>query len=127
MIKKYDEDLIKKVIDRILEENKNDLDDLTETSDVVGELYEVIDRLLNSSGEINLKTEINHPKNLAILTVVENYASQIKLKKVPDTLNLFQKQYLKNMVSYKRGSRNEVVTILKSKKEEMKETDEFVD
>lgn len=119
---------IKDLIEKIIAEDKdNRFSELLQSGEVASELYEVIAELMSAKGNIHLKTEILKPKALAVLTIIEKYAENKKLKNSAKLLFDFQNQYLQNMISYKRHSREEIVEVLKAKHKEMLNSEELVD
>lgn len=75
-------------------------------------IQQILNNLVNSDKNLALKTEIYHPKKLAILYTLANY---LKIKKYVKTAKLikdFIETYLKYMISNKRKSRNEVIRAL---------------
>ena len=86
------------------------LKDFLSTNEI--SIQQILNNLLNSDKNLSLKTEIYHPKKLAILYTLANY---LKARKYPNTSKLifnFIETYLKYMVSNKRKSRNEVIRAL---------------
>lgn len=123
-----DINFIEEIVKKINKENKNAFDSIIDDDGIVtSELAEVIGQLMDASRNIHLKTEIYKPNSLAKLTVTEKYAKNLGMNQSSETLRLYQQQYLENMVSYKRHSREEITAVLIAKSEELKQKDEVVD
>ena len=75
-------------------------------------IQQILNNLLNSDKNLSLKTEIYHPKKLAILLTLAYYLKGKKYIKTYNLIKDFIETYLKYMVSNKRKSRNEVIRAL---------------
>jgi len=64
--------------------------------------------------DVNLKTEIDRPVELAILSSVAGYLRQRKYPKSAKVIETFVTEYRLNMVSYKRQSRKEFIEALRA-------------
>lgn len=83
------------------------LDDIIETKDIT--LQQILNNLLDGTKDLDLKTHIFKPKQLASLVVFSNYLKTFKLKKSYNLLDSFIQKYLRYMISFKRLSRTEII------------------
>jgi len=79
------------------------------------EFYDILKDLVNIDKNLSLKTEINRPRNLAILKIISEYSQSLNLERTNKLLESFIEIFQRYMVSYKRGSRTEIIEALKSK------------
>ena len=71
-------------------------------------LQQILNNLLDSEN-IELKTHIHKPLNLAILKLISDYIRLSGYKEPSELLDNFILIFLKYMVSYKRLSRTEII------------------
>jgi len=90
--------------------------ELLQTEELTAE--RILNTLLRADENLNLKTHIENPIALAILTVMAERLQRMKLKKSSQTLRRFIRVYLEYMVSYKRLSRKEIIDALKERRRE---------
>ena len=81
----------------------------------------ILNNMLDGSTNLELKSQIHKPKQLASLVVLSDYLKAYGYKKSSGILNAFIKKYLRYMVSFERQSRTEIVKALTQPREEMKE------
>jgi len=96
-----------------LTDSQKDFSDIFQTSDF-SEFYNVLQQMLDGSKDIDLKTEIHRPRIISIMQTITEFANQLNLKQTADTLRKFVIYYYRNMVSFNRGSRKEIVQALQS-------------
>jgi len=72
-------------------------------------LITTLNNLLDSEHNLELKTHILRPLNLAILKLIAKYIKLSGYKEPSDLLINFIKIFLKYMISYKRLSRTEII------------------
>jgi len=77
-------------------------------------LQKILNNLLDGSKDLDLKTHIIKPKQLASLVSYANYLNTIELTKTSELIIDFVKDFLRKMVSYKRLSRIEVIKAISS-------------
>ena len=77
-------------------------------------LQKILNNLLDGSKDLELKTHIIKPKQLASLVSYANYLKTIELVKTSKLIIDFVKDFLRKMVSYKRLSRIEVIRAISS-------------
>lgn len=77
-------------------------------------LQKILNNLLDGSKDLDLKTHITKPKQLASLISYANYLETIELTKTSKLIIDFVNDFLRKMVSYKRLSRIEVVKAISS-------------
>ncbi len=88
------------------------LDEMDEDNDI--SLNQILNNLLSAEQNLELKSHVFRPKELAVLDVLAN---DLKSKGLPissKVLKDFINMYLKYMVSFKRLSRKEVIKALSS-------------
>jgi len=83
------------------------LDDIIETNDIT--LQQILNNLLDGSKDLDLKTHIFKPKQLASLIILANYFKVIKLEKSSKLIKDFVDKFLRYMISFKRLSRSEII------------------
>ena len=86
------------------------LEELKQVKDITAQ--EILSNLLDGSENLDLKTHINKPKQLAGLNVVCNLLENSEFTKSSDIIRSFIEIYLRYMVSYNRMSRTEVIKAL---------------
>lgn len=72
-------------------------------------LQKILNNLLDGSKDLDLKTHIFKPRQLAGLIALANYLKTIKLTNTSKLIIDFVDDFLRKMVSYKRLSRIEIV------------------
>jgi len=88
--------------------NDNDIfNELIESTDI--SLQQILNNLLDGSQNLDLKTQILKPKQLASLKVFSELIGKFNYSKSSLILNDFIKVYLRYMVSYERQSRKEII------------------
>lgn len=75
-------------------------------------IEKILNNLINNTDNLELKTEIHKPKELASLYSYAKYLKQQKFIIPYKTIINFIKQYLKYMVSFNRMSRTEIIKAL---------------
>lgn len=88
-------------------EIENALKDLAEVKDM--SLQEILSNLLDGEQNLDLKTHIFKPKQLASLIVLGEHLDSLGFKKSSGVIAGFVQVYLRYMVSYKRLSRQEII------------------
>ena len=87
-------------------------DDLIESHDV--SLQQILNNLLDGTKDLDLKTQIFKPKQLASLKILTELLGKLKYKESNKMLESFIKTFLRYMVSYQRQSRKEIIKALSS-------------
>ncbi len=95
--------------------------DLTPSDDDLT-FEKILNALLDGDKNLDLKTHINKPKQLASLKIIEDVLKDAKCGKAGELVNAFTKKYLRYMVSFKRMSREETIKAISEPREEMKPT-----
>jgi len=85
------------------------------------EFYNILKDLLDSEKNLETKTEINSPFHISILQTYQELLDQYNFKKSSTLVKTFLKNFLTDMISFKRKSREEIVSILQNYKEEEEE------
>lgn len=86
----------------------------------------ILNALLDGDKNLDLKTHINKPKQLAGLKIIENVLKSVKCPKSSELVDAFTKKYLRYMVSFKRLSRTETIQAIAEPREAIKsEKDKF--
>ena len=80
-------------------------------------LITTLNNLLDGSNDLDLKTHIVKPKQLASLISYANYLKTIGLTKTSKLIIDFVKDFLRKMVSYKRLSRTEIIKAISNLQE----------
>ena len=75
-------------------------------------VQEILNVLLEGDNNLDLKTHIIRPKQLAALYTFANVLKSCKYLKSAQLLHNFIEQYLRYMISYKRLSRGEIIKAL---------------
>lgn len=83
------------------------LDDLTEIKDV--SIQDILVTLLDGEHDLDLKSEILNPKDLASLNALSLVIGMNKLKGSSFLIDKFIEIYLRYMYSFKRKSREETI------------------
>ena len=87
-------------------------DDLIESHDV--SLQQILNNLLDGTKDLDLKTQIFKPKQLASLKILTELLGKLKYSESNKMLESFIKTFLRYMVSYDRQSRKEIIKALSS-------------
>lgn len=85
------------------------LDDLKPTEDDDLTYEKILNALLDGDKNLDLKTHINKPKQLAGLNTIENVLNKAGCKISGGVIDAFTQKYLRYMVSFKRMSRTETI------------------
>jgi hypothetical protein len=86
---------------------ENLFDGLTETKEL--DLNEILNNLIDGSRDVDLKTEILRPKELASLKVLSDFMNDYNLIQSNSVIKNFLNTYFRYMFSHNRLSRKEVV------------------
>lgn len=89
---------------------ENPLRDLSETNEI--SIQKILINLLDGKKNLDLKTQIDKPKELATLVSLANYLKAHKYPTSYNTIMKFIKTFLRYMVSYNRLSRSEIIKAL---------------
>lgn len=84
---------------------------------------QILNNLLDGEHNLDLKTQVQQPKKLAILVAITKYLESIKFKESAKTLKIFTEQYLRYMVSYGRESRKEIIKAISKPNKEIENRD----
>jgi hypothetical protein len=95
--------------------------DLTPSDDDLT-FEKILNALLSGDADLDLKTHVNKPKQLASLLIIENVLKNAKCPIASELINSFTDKYLRYMVSFKRMSRTETIRAISEPREEMKES-----
>ena len=86
----------------------------------------ILNALLDGDKNLDLKTHINKPKQLAGLKIISNVLKEAKCKASFKLIDAFTLKYLRYMVSFKRLSRFETIKAISAPSEAIKsEKDKF--
>lgn len=107
-----------------MDNNEQALNDLQDVKDL--SYQEILNNMLDSNN-LELKTHINQPKQLAGLNILAQYLDSIGLDDSADMLFSFIDIFLTYMVSYKRLSRTEIIKALTSNLAQERENQEKID
>ncbi len=88
-------------------------------------LQQILNNLLDASENLELKSHIFKPKQLAGLKTLAMYFEQCECNDERDIILGFIVDYLKYMVSYKRLSRSEIIKAFTSSRVDDKPTEGF--
>jgi len=86
--------------------------EMIQTKDI--SLQKILNNLLDGSKDLDLKTHIHKPKQLASLIAFAHYLESIDLPNTSIIIIDFVNDFLRKMVSYKRLSRIEIVKAISS-------------
>ncbi len=86
------------------------LDEIIESKDIT--IQQILNNLLDGNDNLDLKTHIFRPKQLATLSILNTHLENLKFTKSSKLIESFIDTYLRYMVSYKRMSRIEVIKAL---------------
>ena len=95
------------------------IDELTETKDIT--LQAILNNLLDGKHDLDLKTHIYKPKQLAVLFIFADYLEKIGLTYSSEVIKSFLDKYERYMVSYNRMGRKEIIKALTHMIEEEQE------
>jgi hypothetical protein len=99
--------------------------DLTLTDDDLT-FEKILNALLDGDKNLDLKTHINKPKQLAGLRIIENVLKEAKCSMSSALVDVFTQKYLRYMVSFRRMSRTETIKAISEPNEAIKgEKDKF--
>lgn len=90
--------------------SNNFIDDLVESDDI--SFQQILNNLLDGKLNLDLKTHIFKPKQLASLKTLMEYLKLFNYDKSSKLIRLFLENYLRYMVSYKRLGRTEIIKAL---------------
>lgn len=79
---------------------------------LVNDYQEILNVLLDGDENLDLKTHVIRPKQLAALYTLANVLETCQYHKSSKLLHDFIRQYLRYMISYKRLSRGEIIKAL---------------
>ena len=77
-------------------------------------LQKILNNLIQDDDNIDLKTHIFKPKQLAGLMVIQEYLETIELNESAKLIKTFMKHFKRLMISYKRLSRIEIIKAISS-------------
>lgn len=80
----------------------------------------ILNNMLDGTSNLDLKTHVFKPKQLASLVIFSDFIKEFKVKIGSAMLEKFTTKYLRLMISYNRESRKEVIKALSEPREEMK-------
>ena len=86
------------------------LGDLKQIKDV--SLQDILMDLLDGDHDLELKTQIFNPKDVAGLNILSTVLKMEGLDKSSKLITVFIKEYLRYMVSYNRQSRTELINAI---------------
>jgi hypothetical protein len=122
MGKKEEKEQIEETVEII--ENKSPIEKFIEIrEDQPGIQQEILNVLLEGDINLDLKTHILKPKQLAALSIFAMVLESSDFPLSAQLINNFIDQYLRNMVSYKRMSRAEIIRALTTMVQEDKTTE----
>jgi len=84
---------------------------------------EILNDLLDGDENLDLKTQIFKPKDLASLNVISVLLENMGFNKSSNLIMQFIEVYLRYMVSYKRLSRSEIIKAISNVAQEISESD----
>lgn len=90
-----------------MDKGKSVFDELIPSDDI--SLQQILNNLLDGKHNLDLKTEIFRPKDLASLKVFAEFLGKLNFSKSELIINNFIKTYLRYMISYERKSRTETI------------------
>lgn len=93
-------------------------DDMENVNDI--SLQQILNNLLDGNKDLDLKSHIFKPKNLASLKILSDVLGNLNLPKSNQIIKDFINIYLRYMVSFDRLSRKEIIKALTSLMEERK-------
>ena len=99
--------------------DENPLKSLTANTEITD--LKILNDLLNGKKDLDLKTQIDKPKELASLVSLAKFLKKCKYPISSTTIVNFIKKYLRYMVSYERLSRTEIIRALTPTESRMKD------
>ena len=84
-------------------------------------LQEILNSLINYDDNLDLKTHILQPKNLASFYILGVYLEMKGYEQSAEVIKIFLDKFSRNMVSYKRLSRTEIIKAISSNLEQKQE------
>jgi hypothetical protein len=102
-------------------QSESAMGDLTPSDDDLT-FEKILNALLDGDKNLDLKTHINKPKQLASLKIIENVLMSAGCNKASGLVDAFTKKYLRYMVSFQRMSRTETIRAISEPRDEMKPT-----
>jgi len=84
---------------------------------------EILNDLLDGDENLDLKTQIFKPKDLASLNVISVLLENMGFNKSSNLIMQFIEVYLRYMVSYKRLSRSEIIKAISNVAQEISKSD----
>lgn len=97
------------------------IEDFIESNDLT--YQEILNTLLDGEQNLDLKTHIFRPKQLASLFILGTLLKEYDYHRSAGKINTFLDKFLRFMVSFNRLSRREIVDAIKSNIAEEKEMD----
>ena len=85
-------------------------DGMDEVDDI--SFQQILNNLLNAENNLNLKTQVNKPKQLASLFILSKYLEKNNFENSGKLLESFINIFLEYMISYRREGRKEVIRAL---------------
>ena len=99
--------------------------DLTLTDDDLT-FEKILNALLDGDKNLDLKTHINKPKQLASLKIIRDVLKGAKCPTSSELIDAFTEKYLRYMVSFRRMSRTETIKAISEPNDAIKsEKDKF--
>lgn len=95
-----------------MKEKNSVFDELIPSEDI--SLQQILNNLLDGKHNLDLKSEIFKPKDLASLKIFGEFLGKLKYPKSQIVIESFLKTYLRYMVSYERKSRTEIIKAISS-------------
>jgi len=86
------------------------LDEIIKTEEI--SLQQILNNLLSGDKDLDLKTHIHRPKQLASLVVMSNHLDDTGFDGSAKLIDKFINKYSRYMVSFKRMSRIEIIKAL---------------
>lgn len=103
-----------------MENEEEVLNDLMEIQD--SSFKEILNNLLDGEQNLDLKTHIHKPKELASLNVISTLLETMGYNKSSNLILQFIEIYLRYMVSFKRLSRSEIIRAISNLTQETDES-----
>lgn len=110
--------------------HSNEIDDYKKLigEDESSEAYKIFQTMISGDENIDLKTEIRNPLEVAVLKTLAQYFEDRNLTGASSPINNLLNNFFRVMISHDRMSRLEIIESLKALSEKMiKETKELVD
>jgi len=93
-----------------MSKDKSVFDELIPTDDLT--LQQILNNLLDGKHNLDLKSEIFKPKDLASLKILSEFLGKLKYSNSQIIIESFIKTYLRYMVSFERKSRKEIISAI---------------